>query len=599
MSHMRFFLFIAIFLLAACPPKGGANYNNSAAWPKVNNWSTGYSGKNDIAIIIAIEDYAFLPPVPGARQSANDWENFFRKNKGMKDVFVLTDKNASIEEINRFVDSAVAETRADGSLWFVFVGHGAANPSGTDGLLIGMDANQSYQSIKARSLSRKDLQARLSNGRQKHSVLVLDACFSGRATDGKALVKGAQPVIVTSTPLVSSNMTILSAAKGSEIAGPLPNAKRPAFSYLLLGGLRGWADTDEDANVTTGELLNFTKRQLRVIPGRQQTPTIIGSSDMILSVGAGEKDPGIQSIITGGANPKMKAAAENTTAHSVLVTRGKQTGAQCTRQDQCAPAQGCIQNRCEVQPTERLKTVSFEGLNRRGFSFYGLRWSSPIEDWVKKIGIPNYTSTENSRLFFYLYNVKLGRDTAVLVLEVRSGFVSKINIAISEKFENKETRNEVFADGRSLMEKYLNRPEIKRTQDKAIVVWKLKDATDVYVNEKNGEIAMRFLNPKFYEVNRKSISGRKAESRGNKPLTLGIVLDRNAFGAKIQSVEANGPGAKMGLRVGDTIIKMDDMQIGHVDDVLKFMTTASGSQIRLKISRNGSDLLGKIQPIER
>ena len=44
-----------------------------------------------------------------------------------------------------------------GSLWFVFVGHGAASPDGKDGLLIGFDAQQRARSITARSLKRAAL----------------------------------------------------------------------------------------------------------------------------------------------------------------------------------------------------------------------------------------------------------------------------------------------------------------------------------------------------------------------------------------------------------------------------------------------------------
>lgn len=590
---MRVFLLIAVLLLAGCPQKGGAN-GSQIEWPKVSTWSSGNSGKNDIAIVIAIEDYAFLPAVPGARESANDWENFFRKNKGMDDVFVLTDKNASIEEMTRFIDNAVAETKANGSLWFVFVGHGAANPSGTDGLLIGMDANQSYESIKARSLSRNDLQASIAKGIQKNSVLILDACFSGRDTGGEALVPGAQPVIVTGTPLIASNVTILSAAKGSEIAGPLPNAKRPAFSYLLLGGLRGWADTDEDANVTTGELLSFAKRQMRVIPGRQQTPTIIGADDVILVVGVGEKDPGIQSIITGSANPtKEKIKGDST--RSVLVTRGKPTGAKCTSQSQCQGGNGCIRNFCEAQPTEGLKTVSFEGLNPRGFSFYNLGWGAPIEDWVDKLGIPNFTATENSRLFSYLYNIQLGRDKAVLILEVRSGFVSEIKIVVTEKFENQTTRKEVFNDGYAQITKYLNSSKIDRNENGAMVVWRLKDKTDVLVAEARGQIQMKFLNPKFYKADKEGFLGMKVTKRGRGgAYQLGIQFGRFL---NVERVVKNGPADKMGLRVGDIITEMDGVLVRQYDDVLKFMSKSRGETIRLKIIRNKNTLLGEIRPV--
>ena len=50
-----------------------------------------------------------------------------------------------------------------------------------------------------------------------------------------------------------TNVTVLTAATADQVAGPLPGAARPAFSYLVLGGLRGWADSDHNGRVTAGE----------------------------------------------------------------------------------------------------------------------------------------------------------------------------------------------------------------------------------------------------------------------------------------------------------------------------------------------------------
>lgn len=284
-------------------PQGTATATGQATtYPDLNQVEpTGVSSK-DVAVIIAIEDYAFLPDVPGAVDNANAWENYLRKSKGFGEVFVLTDKQAPIEEIKRFTDQAVAAAPAGGQLWFVFIGHGAALKDGSDGALIGMDAQQTIESIGSRSLPRKELLASLNKGKQAQTVVVLDTCFSGRGPGGELLAEGTQPVIpVANEPTVDGGTVVMSAAGNDEVAGQLPGSARPAFSYLLLGALRGWAD-DGDGNVTAEEAISWTKQQLRHVKGRQQTPGLDGGTGLTLAMNATEADPGIATLIKSGGN---------------------------------------------------------------------------------------------------------------------------------------------------------------------------------------------------------------------------------------------------------------------------------------------------------
>ena len=281
-------------------PTASTSTGGATTWPDVGAVETPAPKSNDVAVIVAIEDYAFLPSVPGAVENANAWENYLRKARGFKDVFVLTDQQAPIEEIERFAEQAVAAASSDGDLWFVFIGHGAALKDGSDGALIGMDAQQTIESIGARSLGRQELVAMLEKGQQQKTVLVLDTCFSGRDAGGNLLAEGTQPVIpVSAAPQMATGTVILSAAGNDEVAGQLPGAERPAFSYLLLGALRGWAD-DGDGAVTAKEAVVWTRQQLRHVKGRQQTPGIDGAGDLLLAARAPEDDPGVAALMKGG-----------------------------------------------------------------------------------------------------------------------------------------------------------------------------------------------------------------------------------------------------------------------------------------------------------
>lgn len=309
---------VALFVACAAPQYTVMNATSTGTtattggattWPDVGAVESSGTSGNDVAVVVAIEDYAFLPDVTGAVENANAWENYLRKARGFKEVYVLTDKQAPIEEIKRFTEQAVAQTADGASLWFVFIGHGAAIKDGSDGALIGMDAQQTIESIGARSIARKDLVAMLEKGKQAQTVVVLDTCFSGRDSGGELLAQGTQPVIpVGVTADVAANTVVLSAAGNDEVAGQLPGAERPAFSYLLLGALRGWAD-DGDGNVTADEAISWTRQQLRHVKGRQQTPGVDGERTLTLASAAAEKDPGIAELMKGGGTNVAATAA--------------------------------------------------------------------------------------------------------------------------------------------------------------------------------------------------------------------------------------------------------------------------------------------------
>lgn len=272
---------------------GGLEYPSLATAPTVER-----TGSDDVAVIVAIEDYAFLPPVRGAVENGNDWEIFFRQGLGLTNVHFLSNRSATNDQMRRFAQMAADEVGPGGTLWFIFIGHGAPVADGSDGIFVGMDAQQDTDSLRTRGLSQQDLLDILNQGNQGQTVLVADACFSGRDSSGEALVE-AQPVVAIGLQPAFSDVStvILSAAQAREFAGPLPGAERPAFSYLLLGALRGWADGGSGV-VTANDALQFTQRTLRGIPGRfDQTPAIFGDGDVVLSQGVNEADPGVRDVM--------------------------------------------------------------------------------------------------------------------------------------------------------------------------------------------------------------------------------------------------------------------------------------------------------------
>jgi len=130
-------------------------------------------------------------------------------------------------------------------------------------------------------------------------VAVFDACFSGRTSDGgQPLVDGLQATPPNRrAPPPRAPTTVLAAS--DTFAGPLPGAGRPAFSYLLLGALRGWADEDGDRRVTVEEAHGFTRATIQALfKSDERLPRRTGPPAE-LARDAGEARPDLAALLVG------------------------------------------------------------------------------------------------------------------------------------------------------------------------------------------------------------------------------------------------------------------------------------------------------------
>lgn len=247
-------------------------------WPDLADVPDVDPSPRDAALVVAIEDYSHVADIPGARQNGTDWYRYLVRGRGVPPdrVRLLIDGQATRPEIELALDALLDQADPDGTLWVVFIGHGAPSRDGHDGLLLDVDVRQSAVSVYDRGVSRADLVRQVDASGYGAGVVVLDACFTGQDTSGQALVAGLQPLIPSYADH-EPRAVVLSATGPGEFAGPLPGLGRPAFSYLALGGLRGWADADSDGAVTASEAVEYAASALRAtVTGRTQTPQLTG-----------------------------------------------------------------------------------------------------------------------------------------------------------------------------------------------------------------------------------------------------------------------------------------------------------------------------------
>ena len=311
----------------------GPSLLHAAAWPSLESPPAAEGGgSRDAAVVVGIDDYQFMPDVPGAAANARAWADWLGDTRGVPVVKLLQDGKATRNTILAAVEQAAGEVEEGGTLWFVFVGHGATAPEDpeagleADGVLVDVMAQQRVIDFYPNTIRRQELTDALAPVEGASVMVVLDACFSGKDAGGEMLVQDLQPGLPSGS-WKPKRATVLTATSAGEFAGPLPNGGRPAFSYLVLGALRGWGDANSNGEVTALEALEYARTTLiNLVDDRKQTPTLEGTGgDTILAT---PKQPEVansswgESFVPGAAHKYEEVVVGDEVYHMIRVAPG-------------------------------------------------------------------------------------------------------------------------------------------------------------------------------------------------------------------------------------------------------------------------------------
>lgn len=234
---------------------------------------TGLAAPGEAAVVVGIEDYLLLPDVNFARADAQAFASWLLHTRGLPADRVTVLTGGSRDEIRR----AVVEARKQaggGVVWVYFAGHGAGSPTDGGLLLIGDDARATSESLDSRGLRVAELAEIVGDGGP--AVVVLDVCQSGTGRDGETL-SDDRPAVPAEAIEARGGVVVLTATSPGQVAAPLAPAGHGAFTYFVVGGLRGWADGElsgaPDGVVDLAELSAYSKRMVQTVQS-DQTPAV-------------------------------------------------------------------------------------------------------------------------------------------------------------------------------------------------------------------------------------------------------------------------------------------------------------------------------------
>lgn len=252
---------------------------------------TGATASADAALVIGIEDYAFLPDVPYATRDAQVMRDAFLYTLGVPpDRVKMLTQEASKERISRALQDTVALAESGGTVWVYFAGHGAASPATGARVWLGVDTMADVDSFQARAVALDELAATVRDA-GRHAVLLTDACYTGRGRDGGELVSGARFAVPTYTRTPADTHVVeWSAASENEWSLPLDAERHGAFTWAVAGALRGWADGQVDGTpdgvITLTEANLFVEEALRLRGLDAQHPRLSAADGNVVLVRA-------------------------------------------------------------------------------------------------------------------------------------------------------------------------------------------------------------------------------------------------------------------------------------------------------------------------
>jgi len=255
---------------------------------------TGAHAAADAAVIVGIEDYAFLPDVPYAKRDAQAFADFLLYTRGIPSSHIARVATANREKILHAAHTAAEQAGAEGTVWLYFAGHGGASPTTGERMLMGIDVQPDLDTFAARSVGLAELQD-VVTGAGASAVFVLDTCYTGQGRSGGELLAGKRFAVPAYAAAARPEVVEWSAASANQFSGPLPAARHGAFTYAVLGALRGWADGQldgrRDGRITAEEARLYVEEALRSLQVRDQVPVLTGPSDRLLADHPGMEPP--------------------------------------------------------------------------------------------------------------------------------------------------------------------------------------------------------------------------------------------------------------------------------------------------------------------
>ena len=199
-----------------------------------------------------------------------------------RNVRLLTNEHASKEEILKGLDYLARKSRTPDSAVIYFAGYGVSVPGKdkTDGpslYLVPYDAD--LHDLEGSCVSLAAIEEKAARIQARELVIILDTSFGG-TLESRALAGEAREAAILEKLLHEPGRYILLSGKPGEGAMEIDDHRHGAFTFYMIEGLKGPADSDKDDAITLGELHKYLSARVAEeteMEGSAQHPVLHGT----------------------------------------------------------------------------------------------------------------------------------------------------------------------------------------------------------------------------------------------------------------------------------------------------------------------------------
>ncbi len=239
--------------------------------------------KNVWAVVIGIDQYKKNRHLKYAVSDARAFYDHLIRNNRIpeENVTLLINQKANLTKLRSALGTHLKNKAGKQDMVIIyFAGHGASekdvmSPDG-DGLekyIPPYDADP--KDLYASALPMNEVSRIFDRIRSERLIFIADACYSGASGGRTISLTGIRANIsdaFLNRIVRGKGRIILTASGPNEVSGEDDELRHGVFTYFLLEGLRGEADTDKDGMITVDEVYRYVSREVPKATGQEQHP---------------------------------------------------------------------------------------------------------------------------------------------------------------------------------------------------------------------------------------------------------------------------------------------------------------------------------------
>lgn len=260
--------------------------------------ATEFRGKK-YALLIGISNFRYsddrLRNLQYADADARAIEQFLRSPAGGRfapeNTLLLVNEQATLHQVKEALTNFTSRPQADDLLFIFFASHGAPDLSPEQKLFF-FTYDTRVERLAETALAMSHFQALIEQHvRARRLVIVVDTChsagLSGEAVGTRGQRNNLSNLYIEKLLYKEEGKAVLTSSDVNELAqeGQRWGGGHGVFTYFLLEGLRGKADSNADRLIVVGELFRFVRQKVRLDTQFRQNPRMLvgANEDLVLA----------------------------------------------------------------------------------------------------------------------------------------------------------------------------------------------------------------------------------------------------------------------------------------------------------------------------